>query len=307
MIYFDNAATSFPKAPGVNEAMSRFLAQDAANPGRAGHRMAVAAEQMLDGVRLKLTRLFDCDDPSRPTTCDVPAGAKFQLSVDALAVPATGYVGIQTYVDFGSDLLYDFNAVSAADEIVWPDCDLALKGKPVAKLNDLGTPVLDPVTRNPLINPSSEVVAIGCLSGLIPPLPISFYTGNLVELSLTCSSATTTTEVILRSGTDALTNPIYTAAGALDSTSGSAFIFLDPTTSSSIITTPKVSNLTINCVEPPPPVGGISLGPELAALTLETSGASGRSHGVVTLSIAIAAAGVLVAGIGWYATRRRPR
>jgi cysteine desulfurase / selenocysteine lyase len=65
MIYFDNAATSFPKAPGVSEAMGRFLAQDAANPGRAGHRMAVAAEQMLDGVRLKLTRLFDGDDPSR--------------------------------------------------------------------------------------------------------------------------------------------------------------------------------------------------------------------------------------------------
>ncbi len=65
LIYFDNAATSFPKAPGVNEAMSKFLAEDAANPGRAGHRMAVAAEQMLDGVRLKLTRLFDCDDPNR--------------------------------------------------------------------------------------------------------------------------------------------------------------------------------------------------------------------------------------------------
>jgi len=65
MIYFDNAATSFPKAPGVNEAMSRFLAEDAANPGRAGHRMAIAAELMLDGVRLKLARLFDGDDPTR--------------------------------------------------------------------------------------------------------------------------------------------------------------------------------------------------------------------------------------------------
>lgn len=58
MIYFDNAATSFPKAPGVSEAMAKFLAHDAANPGRAGHRMAVAAEKMLDDARLKLTRLF---------------------------------------------------------------------------------------------------------------------------------------------------------------------------------------------------------------------------------------------------------
>ncbi len=65
MIYFDNAATSFPKAPGVGDAMGRFLAEDAANPGRAGHRMAVAAERMLDDVRLKLTRFFDGEDHHR--------------------------------------------------------------------------------------------------------------------------------------------------------------------------------------------------------------------------------------------------
>ncbi len=65
MIYFDNAATSFPKAPGVAEAMSAFLANDAANPGRAGHRMAVAAEKMLDDVRLKLTRMVNGSDPRR--------------------------------------------------------------------------------------------------------------------------------------------------------------------------------------------------------------------------------------------------
>ena len=65
MIYFDNAATSFPKPPCVAEAMARFLAEDAANPGRAGHRMAVAAENMLDDVRLKLTRFFDAEDHHR--------------------------------------------------------------------------------------------------------------------------------------------------------------------------------------------------------------------------------------------------
>lgn len=65
MIYFDNAATSFPKAPGTAEAIGKFLAESAANPGRAGHRMAIAAEHMLDDVRLKLTRLFDGDDHHR--------------------------------------------------------------------------------------------------------------------------------------------------------------------------------------------------------------------------------------------------
>lgn len=65
MIYFDNAATSFPKPPEVAARMGRFLAEEAANPGRAGHRMAVAAERMLDEVRLKLTRFFDGDDHHR--------------------------------------------------------------------------------------------------------------------------------------------------------------------------------------------------------------------------------------------------
>jgi cysteine desulfurase family protein len=65
VIYFDNAATSFPKAPEVASEMARFLAHDAANPGRAGHRMAVAAERMLDEVRLKLTRLVKGGDHHR--------------------------------------------------------------------------------------------------------------------------------------------------------------------------------------------------------------------------------------------------
>ena len=237
----------------------------------------------------------DCDDPSRPTTCDVPAGSKFQLSVDALAVPATGYVGMQTYIDFGSDLIYDFDAASAEDEIVWPDCAgvTAVKAHAVAKLNDLGTPVLDPTTANPTFNPSSEVIHHGCLSGLIPPLPASFYSDIIVEIELTCSSIDTSTEVILRSTEDPLA-----------STSGSVFSFLDPATLIQTITVPKVSNLTINCVQP---VGGISLDSDLRVLPLERPGAAGGSYGVVTLSIAIAAAVVLLAGIGWYAARRRPR
>jgi len=65
MIYFDNAATSFPKAPAVSDAIARFIAEDAANPGRAGHRMAVRAEEMLDDVRLKLVRLFNGQDHRR--------------------------------------------------------------------------------------------------------------------------------------------------------------------------------------------------------------------------------------------------
>jgi cysteine desulfurase family protein len=65
VIYFDNAATSWPKPPAVAERMSRFLLSEAANPGRAGHRMAVGAEKMLDSVRKLLTDFVGGTDHHR--------------------------------------------------------------------------------------------------------------------------------------------------------------------------------------------------------------------------------------------------
>ena len=51
MIYLDNAATSFPKPEPVYQALDPFARTPLANPGRAGHRMAIAAEKTLDDVR----------------------------------------------------------------------------------------------------------------------------------------------------------------------------------------------------------------------------------------------------------------
>lgn len=65
VIYFDNAATSWPKPAAVAERMNRFLNAEAANPGRAGHRMAVGAEKMLDGVRKQLTDFIGGTDHHR--------------------------------------------------------------------------------------------------------------------------------------------------------------------------------------------------------------------------------------------------
>ncbi|HUO07664.1 MAG TPA: aminotransferase class V-fold PLP-dependent enzyme [Phycisphaerae bacterium] len=65
VIYFDNAATSWPKPSVVTERMTSFLASEAANPGRAGHRMAVGAEKMLDGVRKLLTDFVGGKDHHR--------------------------------------------------------------------------------------------------------------------------------------------------------------------------------------------------------------------------------------------------
>jgi cysteine desulfurase/selenocysteine lyase len=65
MIYLDNAATSFPKPEGVYTALDRFARQSLANPGRAGHKMALAAERMLDDARHRLNRFFNGRTPDR--------------------------------------------------------------------------------------------------------------------------------------------------------------------------------------------------------------------------------------------------
>src|SRR5437899_4718346 len=65
MIYLDNAATSFPKPEAVYQALDRFARQDLANPGRAGHKMALAAERALDDARHLLNQLFHGEAPER--------------------------------------------------------------------------------------------------------------------------------------------------------------------------------------------------------------------------------------------------
>jgi cysteine desulfurase family protein len=63
--YLDNAATSFPKPEAVYRAMDRYARESLANPGRAGHRMAVAAKATLDDARLRLSRFVNAPGPDR--------------------------------------------------------------------------------------------------------------------------------------------------------------------------------------------------------------------------------------------------
>ncbi len=59
--YLDHGATSFPKAPGLADAVSRFLAEEAGNPGRGGHRLAVAASRALEHSRQLVADLLGAD------------------------------------------------------------------------------------------------------------------------------------------------------------------------------------------------------------------------------------------------------
>lgn len=65
MIYFDNAATSWPKPPGVAEAMTQFLNEVGANPGRSGHRTSIEAARIIFEARQAVAALLRAPDPLR--------------------------------------------------------------------------------------------------------------------------------------------------------------------------------------------------------------------------------------------------
>ena len=56
MVYLDNAATSFPKPAGVVEAVRAFMLYAGANPGRSGHRLALAAAPLRSSYRWRTRR-----------------------------------------------------------------------------------------------------------------------------------------------------------------------------------------------------------------------------------------------------------
>lgn len=65
MIYFDNAATTWPKPAAVRESAVGFFGRYGANPGRSGHRMSMDTATAVYRCREAAAELFDLSDPSR--------------------------------------------------------------------------------------------------------------------------------------------------------------------------------------------------------------------------------------------------
>ncbi|WP_077329817.1 aminotransferase class V-fold PLP-dependent enzyme [Virgibacillus siamensis] len=65
MIYFDQAASSFPKPKGVGKAMLHALNEIGANPGRGSHQSARNAASIIQETRERASRLFGCTDPKK--------------------------------------------------------------------------------------------------------------------------------------------------------------------------------------------------------------------------------------------------
>jgi len=65
MIYFDQAASSFPKSPEVADAMVKAVNEVGANPGRGSHQLARQANQIIITAREKIAKWIGCNNPKQ--------------------------------------------------------------------------------------------------------------------------------------------------------------------------------------------------------------------------------------------------
>lgn len=64
-VYLDNAATSWPKPPAVLDAMSQYINEYGASPGRSGHSFAVRAAREVFETRELIASLFHAEASER--------------------------------------------------------------------------------------------------------------------------------------------------------------------------------------------------------------------------------------------------
>ncbi len=69
VIYFDQAASSFPKPKAVSEAVAMAIDEYGANPGRGGHQLANKAASVIFETRAKIAKLFAENDANNVIFC----------------------------------------------------------------------------------------------------------------------------------------------------------------------------------------------------------------------------------------------
>jgi cysteine desulfurase / selenocysteine lyase len=69
LIYFDNAATVWPKPENVYTFMMDFYRNTGVNPGRSGFDLALEAGSLLDRLRKRLTKFFGGDEDAPERLC----------------------------------------------------------------------------------------------------------------------------------------------------------------------------------------------------------------------------------------------
>ena len=119
MIYFDNAATTLCKPPGVAEAVAEAVVS-LGNAGRGAHGVSLDAARMIYGVREKLCRLFNAEDPTRIA---FTSGGPESLNIAIKGIAGPGDHLITTAAEHNSVLRPSYEMQAAGAELTVVSCD----------------------------------------------------------------------------------------------------------------------------------------------------------------------------------------
>lgn len=156
--YFDNAATSFPKPPGVSEAVRDYLENVGASAGRGAYRAAQESGRVLDDCRAALRTLLGCR-PDDPVIFTLNGTDALNLAIKGLVRP--GDHVLTTVMDHNS-VLRPLNAVVRRMDLTWD-------AVPV----DPRTTRLDPARLRASLRPNTRLVVVNHASnvtGVLQPL-----------------------------------------------------------------------------------------------------------------------------------------
>jgi cysteine desulfurase family protein len=164
VIYFDNAATTWPKPPAVTEAMVHFMAEIGANPGRAAHRRAIESGRVVYRAREAVAELFNAPNPLR-----IVFGAN---ATEALNLAVTGTLRPGHHVVASS---IEHNSVMR------PLRELERHGVELSVVWCSSVGFLDPADVEAAIRPNTVLIALNHASNVVGTLLPVAEVGRIVR------------------------------------------------------------------------------------------------------------------------------
>ena len=89
MIYFDNAATTFPKPPCVSEEITKCIKKYCGNPGRSSHILSIKSAEKIYEARVLLAELFGAESENVVFTYN---------TTYALNIAIKGYLKLSSHI-----------------------------------------------------------------------------------------------------------------------------------------------------------------------------------------------------------------
>jgi cysteine desulfurase/selenocysteine lyase len=153
VIYLDNAATSWPKPPPVAAAMTRFLDEVGANPGRSGHRLSIEAARVVYRAREAVAGLLGVRDPMRVIFC---ANATHALNLALRGLLHPGQHAVTTSMEHNS--------------VMRPLRALEAEGSALTVVECSPDGVLDPAAVERALRPETAVIVMTHASNVVGTL-----------------------------------------------------------------------------------------------------------------------------------------